>query len=138
MRAVGVHVRAAEAVDALLGVAHGAQPGVVGAVQVADDGDLQGARVLELVDHNQGELVGVLVGHSAQVALEGVEGHEQKIVLVQGAQLALLALEDRLCAARQLDQLRARLVGKPREALQTRLIVGEPEVQVVCLEVIGD
>ena len=59
---------AAEPIDRLLRVAHGAQRAPALARQETDEVDLLLVGVLELVDHDQGELPGVGLAHAGMVA----------------------------------------------------------------------
>ena len=73
MLQVDAHIGALEAVDALLGVAHGAQMALVGTGNAFDHVDLQLARVLEFVDHDELEAVGV-GGRDLRMAVQGAQG----------------------------------------------------------------
>ncbi len=92
MARIGAHVRAAETVDALLRIAHHAQTAVVRACEAADDGQLHGVGVLELVNHDQPEAV--LVAPRNLGALQRGSRLEQQVVLVEHAVRQLHPIKD--------------------------------------------
>ena len=74
---------AAEAIDRLLCIAHGAQRALPRTRQVADQIDLHLVGILELVDHDH--LKAALVCHSdGRVIAQGLVGHAQQVVVVEG------------------------------------------------------
>ena len=99
VREVGAYVGPAEAVDALLGVAHGAEA-TVAVGEMRDEGDLQLACVLELVDHDEAETVAIAGLHLGQ-GLKRVERLGDEVVLVEHAHGELMLLIEALHLARK-------------------------------------
>ncbi len=130
VRPVGVDVGPAEAIDALLGVTHGAEVLVVPSVEQAHNLNLQLAGVLELVDHNHAEAVAVLSSYALVVA-QGGKGVGEQVVLVKGPSVALelpkAGDNGRSQAAEQVLGQRRR---KARQAVGAGLGIGLPEVAV--------
>ena len=74
---------AAEAIDRLLRIAHGAQRALPRTRQIAYQIDLHLVGILELVDHDH--LKAALVGRSnSRVVAQGLIGHAQQVVVVEG------------------------------------------------------
>ena len=82
------NVRPAETVDALLRIANRAQALEVLARHALDHVHLQLIGVLELVDHNQLEAIGVL-GSDFRVLAEHSRRHREQVVVVEHARLTL-------------------------------------------------
>lgn len=106
----------AEAVDRLLCVAHRAQARAVAGKQ-AHELDLAGVGVLELVDHDQAELLGVERGER-RVGLQGLKAEPHQIVVVQVGALGLEGSKGLVKGARQLKQHREAVLQDGAARLQ--------------------
>ena len=114
------HVRPAETVDGLLGVAHGAEFAPVRAAEQAHELHLLLSGVLELVHHDHLEAAGKLRAHR-RIVFECVVGEREQVVVVEHPALAL----ERSVLALDLGGERDELVK--RLATRREIGVGEEE-----------
>ena len=104
-------VRPAETVDALLRIANRAQALEVLARHALDHVHLQLIGVLELVDHNQLEAIGVL-GSDFRVLAEHARRHREQVVVAEHARLALAPTIRIKDTGRQVDHLAHARLGE--------------------------
>ena len=98
MPAIDRHISTAEPVDRLLSIAHRTQPARPWACQPLDHVNLHLVGVLELVNHDELELIGVLRGDFG-VIRERTGCEHQQIAVVEHARFLLCSVE---CLARAL------------------------------------
>ena len=97
-------VGAAEAIDALLGIAHRAQTLAARARHSAHHIDLQLIGVLEFVDHNELEFIGKRLAN-ALVFLQRTRGQNEQVVVVERRHLAFLRVIRRIDLAGQTNEV---------------------------------
>ena len=119
MRQVGAHVGPAEAIDALLGVAHGAKA-LVAVGEVGNEGNLQLACVLKLVDHDEAEPVAIAVLHLGCV-FKCVKCLVDEVVLVEHAQGGFALLVEAMYLACHAHEAGARSVSQTHLTLAAKL-----------------
>ena len=107
---------AAEAVDRLLCIAHGAQRALPRTRQVTDQIDLHLIGILKLIDHDH--LKAALVRSTdGRVIAQGLVGHTQQVVIVERG---LVGLERTV--------LRLYGTGKPHQRIERRAAAGKHDI----------
>ena len=104
MAVVHRNVGAAEAIDALLGIAHRAQTLAARARHSAHHVDLQLVGVLEFVDHNELEFIGKRLAN-ALVFLQRTRGQNEQVVVVERRHLAFLRVIRRIDLTGQTNEV---------------------------------
>ena len=110
MPPVDRNVRAAEPVNRLLRIADGAQPASTRPCELLYHVDLHLVSVLELIDHDELELVGVLC-RDARMAGNCIRRHHQKVVVVEHSFQTLVGGKTPLRLARKFHE-RAQVRGR--------------------------
>ena len=82
------HIRPAEAVDALLGIAHRGEVARAVTGQKRDELELAGIGVLRLVNHHELEAPSIVIGNNGVVA-HGMEGECDEVIVIEDGLLAL-------------------------------------------------
>ena len=104
MAVVHRNVRAAEAIDALLGIAHRAQTLAARARHSAHHVDLQLVGVLEFVDHNELEFIGKRLAN-ALIFPQRTRGQNEQVVVVERRHLVFLRVIHRIDLAGQTNEV---------------------------------
>ena len=107
---------AAEAIDRLLCIAHGAQRALPRTRQVTDQIDLHLVGILELIDHDH--LKAALVRSTdGRVIAQGLVGHTQQVVIIEGGLGSL-----------QRAVLRLHSTSKPHQRIERRATAGKHDI----------